>query len=505
MLNPDTVGYDTGKEEKPGAYRAQTEAEFRAIFEDAAIGITVVDCKGRPVRCNHALERILGYTEEELCSMSFPEFTHPDDLAADMELYRSLQAGERDYYQIEKRYIRKDGRIVWARLTISIVHQPSGKPEFVVGMVEDISAQKQAEEALRGSEETLRATVENTPNVAIRWYDEQGRILLWNRASELIYGWTSDEATGKTLGQLILDSEETKLFRKAFKEVELTGKSIPPTEFRFRRRDGSRGFGLSTLFRIRRGNGKFCFVCMDVDITERKQAEQSLREAQERELRSREEFTRQLLDAQEQERQRLAAELHDSLGQNLSIIKNNADLALAQTGIPAAAIQHLKAISRVASEAIGETRDLAHNLRPLQVEQLGLTDSIRELAEKVALSTPIPIEFRIENVDDAIRGASATHLYRIIQEALNNLTRHSSASRANLSLERDINCVRLRVTDNGCGFEVKPASLRGGLGLRNMAERAQMLGGSLNIESGPGTGTRLRVEVPIRDMEGPGA
>jgi two-component system sensor histidine kinase UhpB len=196
--------------------------------------------------------------------------------------------------------------------------------------------------------------------------------------------------------------------------------------------------------------------------------------------------------------------LHDSLGQNLSIIKNNADLVLAQEGIPPAAVQHLKAIAQVTSDTIGEVRDLVRNLRPLQIEQFGLTDSIRELAEKVAHSTPVPIQLRIENVDDAIQGAAATHLYRIVQEALNNLTRHSGASRASLSLERDIKSVRLRVSDNGRGFEITPAR-RGGFGLRNIAERAQMLGGALHLESTPGTGTKLTVEVPIHDRETPEA
>jgi signal transduction histidine kinase len=233
-----------------------------------------------------------------------------------------------------------------------------------------------------------------------------------------------------------------------------------------------------------------------VDITGRKQAEAALRGAQQRELRSHEEFARQLLEAQEQERQRLAAELHDSLGQNLSVIKNNVVLALGQTGLAPNAAEYLEAISTVASETIADVRDLVRNLRPLQIEQLGLTDSLRELSERILKSTPIQIDLRIENVDDVIKGPAATHLYRIVQEALNNLIKHAQARRAALSLERDIKCVRLRLSDDGRGFEIKPA-LQSGFGLRNMAERAQMLGSTLNIESTPGTGTKLKIEVPI--------
>ena len=234
-----------------------------------------------------------------------------------------------------------------------------------------------------------------------------------------------------------------------------------------------------------------------VDITERKLAEEGLRHAQERELRSHEEFARQLLNAEEQERQRLAAELHDSLGQSLSIIKNRSDLLLKLRALPKPVPLKLNAISKATSDAIEELRSLVRNLRPIQIEQLGLTDSIRERVDTVAQSTSIHLERRIENVDDAIVGPAATQLYRIIQEALNNLIKHSNANRARLSLERDIKCVRLRVSDNGKGFDPAKVSLRAGFGLKNIQERARMIGGTADIESGPGAGTQLVVEVPI--------
>src|SRR5215471_2693625 len=104
----------------------QSEAQLRAIFESAAIGIALTDFEGRPIRCNPAFQALLGYTEAELCQMTFPEFTHPDDVKGDLELFRSLVSGQRDHFQIEKRYIRKDGQIVWVRLTVSLTQPPPG-------------------------------------------------------------------------------------------------------------------------------------------------------------------------------------------------------------------------------------------------------------------------------------------------------------------------------------------------------------------------------------------
>src|SRR5262249_14537966 len=153
------------------------------------------------------------------------------------------------------------------------------------------------------------------------------------KASESIFGWKATDALGKRLDQLIFDAEQSKRFFEALRQVESTGKGVPPVEFEFHRKDGRMGVCLSTVFRIPVSDGTFCCVCMDVDLTQRKQAEKALQEAQERELRSREEFTRQLLKAEEQERQRLAAELHDGLGQNLSLIKNRCHLASTQSDL----------------------------------------------------------------------------------------------------------------------------------------------------------------------------
>ncbi len=225
-----------------------------------------------------------------------------------------------------------------------------------------------------------------------------------------------------------------------------------------------------------------------IDISERKQVEDSLRVAQEAALRIREEFAQHLLMAEEQERKRLANELHDGLGQGLSLIKNRATMALeVEQSAPAAA--HLRAIVDVAVTAIGELRGLVQSLRPVHIEQLGLTHSLRGLLEQTAQSTPIRLDFELEDVDDLFPGDASTHIYRIVQEALSNLLKHSHATSGRIRVERDIHCVRLRMSDDGRGFDAKEDMSRG-LGLTTMTERVHMLGGEFNIESEPGKGTR---------------
>ncbi|MEC4892655.1 MAG: PAS domain S-box protein [Oscillatoria sp. PMC 1051.18] len=126
----------------------ESEARFRAIFERAAIGIALIDMDGRPVVSNPALQKMLGYSSAELGSMTFAEFTHPNDVTNDSEEYQQLVTGNREHYQKSKRYYRKDRKLVWGNLSISLVRDSKGKPQFAVGMVENITKRKQAEVAL---------------------------------------------------------------------------------------------------------------------------------------------------------------------------------------------------------------------------------------------------------------------------------------------------------------------------------------------------------------------
>ena len=126
-----------------------SEERFRAIFEGATAGIAIVGIEGRVLQTNPAIRALLGYDEEELKDLHFGDVTHPDDLRGELELYAELAEGRRDSYQLEKRYLRKDGRLIWGRLNAAPIRTPAGEVRFIVGIVEDITDRKQAEEELR--------------------------------------------------------------------------------------------------------------------------------------------------------------------------------------------------------------------------------------------------------------------------------------------------------------------------------------------------------------------
>ncbi len=139
------VMFDISEHRQKEEMLQKSEAKFRAIFERVAIGIALTDIEGRFMETNPALQKILGYSGEELHHKSFSQFTHPDDIPADMNLYNELVAGKRDHYQMEKRYIRKDGGLVWAHLNASLIRGAGGESHFAIRMVEDITERKRLE------------------------------------------------------------------------------------------------------------------------------------------------------------------------------------------------------------------------------------------------------------------------------------------------------------------------------------------------------------------------
>lgn len=211
-------------------------------------------------------------------------------------------------------------------------------------------------------------------------------------------------------------------------------------------------------------------------------------------------FSKALLEAQEIERKRIAADLHGSVGQNLMVIKNRAELGMAALARDSEAATQLRAISEVCSAALDQTRRIAHDLGPRHLQQIGLTEAVDAMIDRVAGSTGIRFDRKLEPVDDLFKGEAAINIYRIVQEALNNVMKHARASVATVEMLRDVSHVEVKVCDDGCGFEADSSHgrrRRSGLGLVEIGERARILGGKLDVRSSHGQGTVLSVSIPV--------
>jgi len=207
----------------------------------------------------------------------------------------------------------------------------------------------------------------------------------------------------------------------------------------------------------------------------------------------REAFAHQLIESQEHERKRLAGELHDSLGQNLLVAKNWTLIGLNTIDAANPAREHLNEISETLSLAINEVREIAHNLRPYQLERLGLTNTIEHMITHVRNSADVEFIAELDNIDDLLSQDSAINLYRLVQECVNNVVKHSNATKAWLFIKRTGNDAEITCRDNGRGFDPAANSSQNGLGLAGMLERVRMLGGRYTLESGVSKGTTMRV------------
>ncbi len=218
----------------------------------------------------------------------------------------------------------------------------------------------------------------------------------------------------------------------------------------------------------------------------------------ERRRRAQESFSRQMIESQEAERKRIASELHDSLGQNLLVVRNLALLGAGEQ-VGDAARREFQGIADAAAVAISEVRTISHALRPVELDRLGLTKAMEACASKVAESSSLAVTVEIENIDDLLSPAAQITLYRILQEGLNNIVKHSGARRATVVALRDGNRISLTISDDGRGF-ITPqegGETAGGLGLPGIVERVRLLGGECLLHSAPGQGVRWQIGIPV--------
>lgn len=212
-------------------------------------------------------------------------------------------------------------------------------------------------------------------------------------------------------------------------------------------------------------------------------------------------FARRLIESQEEERQRIAADLHDSLGQDLLVIKNRALLGLQEAAVTPGAAEQFGVISRTASRTLEEVHEISRDLRPYQLDRLGLTKALQAVVTSVSRSSGIPFALDLQPVDGLLATSLEIHLYRVLQELLNNIVKHSDAAGATVTVRHRHARIILTVQDDGRGFDQaglrQPSAPLDGFGLTGVSERVRLLGGLARCSSRPGAGTRWTIEIPV--------
>ena len=294
----------------------ESQFRMRVTFEQAAVGIALVEPDGRWQRVNRRLCDIVGYTEPELMRLTFQDITHPADLQTDLHLLQRLLDHEIPHYSLEKRYIRKDGQTVWINLTVALIRKPNGSPNYFIAIVEDIQGRKDTEDALaalrqqlehRVQERTVElqqtndrlavalhqgqlaarslatreaelvAIIRNAPDAYISM-DEAGRVTEWNRQAEEMLGWDRAEALGQPLDLLIIPEGLREAHRHGMKRYLTTGVGKvlnQRVELAALRRDGTDVPVEIRITALPSDNGQL-FCAFLTDITERKRLQSFL-------------------------------------------------------------------------------------------------------------------------------------------------------------------------------------------------------------------------------------
>ncbi|MGC2246577.1 MAG: PAS domain S-box protein [Terriglobales bacterium] len=619
----------------------ESEQLYRSTFELAAVGVAHVKPDGRWLRVNKKLCEIVGYTESELMQLTFQEITHPEDLPADLAQTEKLLNGSLDMFAMKKRYLRKDGSLVWVNLTVSLARDADGKVKHFISVVEDIherhesdvvrarlaaivessddaiiskdldgvirswnagavrifeftaqetvgrsitmiippdrhheeaqilrrlrrgerihhfetvrvtksgkkidvsltispvkdpqervigvskiardiTAQKQVEEALRESEERFRAILETTPE-CVKLVAPDGTLLHMNAPGlKMVGADCAEQVVSQSVYDLIAPEDRDRF--RAFNEEVCAGEK-GALEFDIIGLDGKRRQMETHAAPLRNPDGTVVHLAVTRDISERKRAEDRLRNLattldQEVRTRTREledrnadmleqaeqvrKLSLRLMITQDEERRRIARDLHDSAGQTLTVLGINlAQLIHDTERIAPKLAKDGERLQELVQQLHREIRTTSYLLHPPLLDETGLRSALSWYVQGLSERSGLAVELTIEEGFERLPADMELAIFRLVQESLTNVHRHSGSNTARIQIARHGEKVSVEVSDRGHGIlpnrlaEIQ--SNGSGLGLRGLRERLRQFGGEMNLESSA-SGTRVLATIPI--------
>lgn len=506
----------------------ENEKQLRVITDAMPALISLIDSDYRYRFANHAYYDWFGRSPEEVIGRTMAEVL--GDAAFDKLRPHAdaALAGRTEVFETETPYGVGGTRFIHATYLPNL-----GGDGQVLGMfvlVLDMTERKIAEKAMAHG-----MAIISSSDDAIISKGLDGIITSWNAGASRLFGYTSDEAIGQPVLLLIpteFQKEEPKILARIRR-----GESIEHYETVRKRKDGTLVDISLSVSPIRDPSGTIIGASKIArDITERRRAKEALQKAKEeletrveertaqlaemnqqlsveieerRELaEKRAELLQKMVTVQEDERKRIARDLHDQLGQQLTALRLNLMALHSGASLDDKVTGRIEKLQEIAKQIDSSVTFISGQLRPTALDDLGLSETLKMHAEEWSQRFEIPVEFH-SNVlrKNRLPGEVETHLYRITQEALNNTVKHADASEVAIVLEKSDNGAVLVIEDNGCGFDpsMKSVPIDGhGFGIVGMHERANLIGATLEIESKPGQGTTIYVRVPAAKSAGLG-
>jgi len=484
----------------------ESENRYRTVFETTGTAMITVEEDMTICIANREFERLSGYSKEEIEGIkSWMEFVRGDDLKK-MREYHYLRRVDPnaapDNYELK--FIDKQGNIKDIFISVALI---PGTKKSVASFL-DMTEHKRIDRVLQESEKKYRLIADNITDVI--WTTDMNLRYTYVSPSVMrLRGYSVEELIGqtveKTLSPASLDvankilAEELAVESKAQKDLS----RVRTLELEVMRKDGSTFWTDMKITFLRDSNGRPVEILgVTRDITDRKLAEDALRESR----KQLQDLSSRLLTVREADRKRIAQELHDSIGQILTSIKFGVESLASLTDEGAATpdvdVEKIRTLVFIAQDGIEEIRKICADLWPSILDDLGIMAAISRLCKEFKIIySAIQIEQRINVQEDEVPDYLKIVIFRVLQEALNNIARHSKADRVCVSLNKAKDSIELSVEDNGKGFNAKDVfygdSSKRRLGSFNMKERTELSGGSFVVKSIQGKGTTILSSWPV--------
>jgi PAS domain S-box-containing protein len=457
----------------------ESESRFRAIFESAAIGLALSDLEGKILEVNGTLAEMLGCTPAELIGKSYTFFSHPNDIEPIRPLLIELMEGKRNKVLFEERFIHKNRSSIWCRLSASLLRDAEGAPRYIIVIVENITQRKAAEDRLRENEALLRRLFDNLPDFVIL-VDRNAKILFANHDAP---GMSKEALLGRDGFSFIFDSHKPQC-HETFSQA------------------------LSTLT-VQKGEALDVFghfwSCLVVPLAGQGEAEQAMliltditaqRKAAEA-IQNEQQLLRRIIDLHERDRQVIAAEIHDGIAQQVTSSLYHLQAFRRLREADAKQADHsLETAIELLSKGADEIRRLISGLHPLILDEYGILEAIEYLICEKMDPGRLQITFQHDVQFERLIPFLESAIFRIIEEALDNACCHSRSAVVAVELVQRDTRLHIKIADQGVGFDMDAVDEKH-FGLRSIRERARLLGGRVEIQSAPGKGTCISVELPM--------
>lgn len=498
----------------------KSQSELAAIFENAPVAILLVDAQTRVCQANRKALAIAGRAQEDIIGLPGGQALGCRNALDDPQgcgfgpncqtcavraiVEDTLKTGQA-HHEVEAALpLGNSGAQSEMHLLVSTAPLGPLKSEMAVVCLQDITQRKRGQEALKESEERFRRMFEDTV-LGLFQGTVDGELLTVNPAFARMFGYETPEDLLSSLGSSALELYANPADRPAKIQLVMDNDNPTETEIHYRHKNGSTFWGQFRVWKVRGEKGRPLYLegCVE-NITQRKQAEKSLRESENR-LRF---LSSRLLAAQENESRRISLEIHDNLAQNMAVLKLQLASAVNrlrkdQGKLKAECQNILKFVDRI----IESMRNLSRDLSPSIIEDLKLCATLQWMLYDFEKQSDIALSLEMTGVDDLFSSADQIIIYRIFQEALNNIRKHAEARHVAVEIRKTGGQVVFQIQDDGRGFDTQENWQRHvadrGLGLAAMDERARMLGGTLVITSQRGRGTCLALTIPVAHPPAP--